>query len=145
LGYVYSFTPAYSLDVQWVPTSPSPVVQDLHLRPIRPIRAGESIVVAVEPTSSLCNDLDSLWEMERRCELVTIESGAGTLNVEARPMSGGPAPSLFAYTSGNYAGRSTQPAPGVLSIPVGGGTYRFVVAIPEGAAAQQFTVTTSLR
>jgi hypothetical protein len=37
------------------------------------------------------------------------------------------------------------PAPGAVSIPVRGGTYRVLVAIPEGAASQQFNVTTSLR
>jgi hypothetical protein len=145
LGYVYSFLDGYENDVQWVPTDPAPVVRDMRLRRTRPILAGGSIVVAVEPTSSLCTDLEDLWAMGNRCEIVVIESGPGTLNVEARPASGGAAPSMFWYTTGNYAGLITRPAPGTVSIPVSGGTYRVLVAIPEGAASQQFNVTTSLR
>ena len=80
-----------------------------------------------------------------RCELVVIESGAGILNIEARPAAGGPAPSIFWYTTGNYAGFITRPAPGAVAIPVRGGTYRVLVAVPEGAPSQQFNVTTTLR
>ena len=83
--------------------------------------------------------------MESRCEMVVIESGAGMLNVEARPAAGGPAPSIFWYTTGNYAFPITRPAPGAVAIPVLGGTYRVLVAVPEGAPSQQFNVTTTLR
>lgn len=145
LGYVYSLRDGYEVDVQWVPTSSSPAVRDMRLRPTRSIPAGESIVVSVDATSSLCTDLEDLWVMESRCEIVVIESGAGMLNVEARPAAGGPAPSIFWYTTGNYAGFITRPAPGIVAIPVRGGTYRVLVAIPEGAPSQQFNVTTTLR
>lgn len=145
LGYVYSFHPGYEVDVQWVPTGSSPAVRDMRLRPTRSIPAGESIVVSVDATSSLCTDLEDLWVLESRCEIVVIESGAGLLNVEARPAAGGPAPSIFWYTTGNYAGLITRPAPGAVAIPVRGGTYRVLVAVPEGAPSQQFNVATTLR
>jgi hypothetical protein len=145
LGYVYSFRDGYEVDVQWVPTSSSPAVRDLRLRPTRSIPAGESIVVSVDAASSLCTDLEDLWAMQSRCEMVVIESGAGMLNVQARPAAGGPAPSIFWYTTGNYAGFITRPAPGAVAIPVRGGTYRVLVAVPEGAPSQQFNVTTTLR
>jgi hypothetical protein len=145
LGFVYSFYDGYEVDVQWVPPGSSPVVQDMRLRPTRIIPAGASTVVSVDATSSLCTDLEDLWRMESRCEIVVIESGAGTLNVEARPAAGGPAPSIFWYTTGNYAGLITRPAPGAVAIPVRAGTYRVLVAIPEGAPSQQFNVTTTLR
>jgi hypothetical protein len=145
LGFVYSFHDGYEVDVQWVPTGSSPVVQDLRLRPTRSISAGASTAVSVEATSSLCTDLEDLWRMDSRCEIVVIESGAGMLNVEARPAAGGPAPSIFWYTSGNYAGLITRPAPGTVTIPVRGGTYRILVAVPEDAPPQHFTVTTALR
>jgi hypothetical protein len=145
LGFVYSFYEGYEVDVQWVPTGSSPAVRDMRLRPTRSIRPGESIVVSVGATSSLCTDLEDLWAMESRCEVVVIESGAGTLNVEARPTAGGPVPSIFWYTSGNYAGLITRPAPGAVAIPVRGGTYRVLVAVPEGTPSQQFNVTTALR
>jgi hypothetical protein len=145
LGFVYSFHDGYEADVQWVPTGSSPVVQDLRLRPSRSIPAGASTVVSVDPSSSLCTDLEDLWRMESRCAIVVIESGAGTLHVEARPAAGTPAPSIFWYTSGNYAGLITRPASGAVAIPVRGGTYRVLVAVPEGVPSQQFTVTTTLR
>jgi hypothetical protein len=145
LGYVYSFQDGYEADVQWVPTSSSPAVRDMRLRPTRSIPAGESIVVSVDATSSLCTDLEDLWVLENRCAIVVIESGAGMLNVEVRPMAGGPAPTIFWYTTGNYAGFITRPAPGAVAIPVRGGTYRVLVGVPEGAPSQQFDVTTTLR
>jgi hypothetical protein len=145
LGFVYSFHDGYEVDVQWVPNGSSPVVQDLRLRPTRSISAGASTAVSVEGTSSLCTDLEDLWRMDSRCEIVVIESAAGMLNVEARPAAGGPAPSIFWYTTGNYAGLITRPAPGAVAIPVRGGTYRVLVAVPEGAPSQQFNVMTTLR
>jgi hypothetical protein len=145
LGFAYSFDEDYEVDVQWVPTGSSLAVRDLRLRPTRSIPAGESIVVSVDATSSPCTDLEDLWVMESRCEIVVIESAAGTLNVEARPPAGGPAPSIFWYTTGNYAGFITRPAPGAVAIPVRGGTYRVLVGIPETAPSQQFNVTTTLR
>jgi hypothetical protein len=144
-GFVYSYHEGYEVDVQWVPIGSSPAVQDLRLRPTRSIPAGASTVVRVDPASSLCTDLEDLWRMESRCEIVVIDSGAGILNVEARPAPGAPVPLIFWYTSGNYAGLITRPAPGAVAIPVRGGTYRVLVAVPEGAPSQQFTVTTTLR
>lgn len=145
LGYVYSFTDGYEVDVQWVPTTSSPAVRDMRLRATRGIPAGESIVVSVDATNSLCTDLEDLWALGSRCEIVVIESGAGMLNVEARPTAGGPAPTIFWYTTGNYAGLITRPAPGTAAIPVRGGRYRVLIAVPEGAPPQQFNVTTTLR
>jgi hypothetical protein len=101
--------------------------------------------VSVEPASSLCTDLEDLWRMDSRCAILVIESGPGMLTVEARSATGEPGPSLFWYTSGNYAGLITRPAPGTVAMPVRGGTYRILVAIPDGAPAQRFTVTTALR
>jgi hypothetical protein len=144
-GYVYTLHEGYEVDVQWVPTGSSPAVRDMRVRRTRSISAGDSIVVSVDATSSLCTDLEDLWVMESRCEIVVIESGAGILHVEARPAAGGLAPSIFWYTSGNYAGFITRPSPGAVAIPVRGGTYRVLVAVPEGSPSQQFNVTTTLR
>jgi hypothetical protein len=128
-----------------VPSGASPAVQDLRLRPSRSISAGASTVVLVDATSSLCTDLEDLWRMDSRCEIVLIDSGAGMLHVEARPAAGGEPPSIFWYTSGNYAGLITRPSPGAIAVPVRGGTYRVLVGIPEGAPSQRFDVTTTLR
>jgi hypothetical protein len=146
-GFVYTFREGYEVDVQWVPTGPPPAVRDLRVRATHSIPAGESMVVSVDATSSLCTDLEDLLfaTMGNRCEIVVIESGAGMLHVEARPVAGGPAPLIFWYTTGNYAGRITRPAPGAVAIPVRAGTYRIMVGVPEGAPSQQFNVTTTLR
>lgn len=145
LGYVSSFIAGYEVDVQWVPTSGSPAVRDLRIRRTRTIQAGESTVVSVDATSSLCTDLEDLFAMNSRCEIVVIEAGPGILNVDARPVPDGPAPTMFWYTSGNYGGLITRPAPGSVAIPVRGGTYRVLVAIADGAPSQQFHVTTRLQ
>jgi hypothetical protein len=145
LGYVYALRDGYEVDVQWVPVGPSPAVRDMRIRASRKILAGESTDVTVDPTSSLCTDLEDLWVLTSRCEIVVIESGPGTLTVEARAVSGGVVPSVYWYTTGNYAGFIERPGPGIVSIPVRGGVYRILVGLPEGAATQQFNVTTSLR
>ena len=145
LGYVYSFRDGYEVDVQWVPMSANPAVRDMRLRPTRSIPAGDSVLVSVDATSSLCTDLEDLWALGSRCEMIVIASGAGILHVEARPAAGGSAPTIFWYTTGNYAGVITRPAPGAVAIPVRGGTYRVLVAVADGTPAQQFNVTTTLR
>ena len=145
LGYVYAFRTGYETDVQWVPVGPSPAVRDMRIPTTRRILAGASTVITVEPASSLCTDLEDLWALETRCEVVVIESGPGTLVVEARAVSGIIVPTIFWDTTGNYDGFITRPEPGMVSIPVRGGTYRIMVAVPEGTATQQFNVTTSLR
>jgi hypothetical protein len=145
LGFVYSFGDGYEVDVQWVPVGPNPAVRNMNLRTTRTIVAGDSTVVTVDPASSLCTDLEDNWALESRCEIVVIESSPGTLNLEARAVSGGVVPLIWWYTTGNYNGFITRPGPGAVSIPVRGGTYRILVGIPEGTPRQQFNVTTSLR
>lgn len=145
LGYVYAMRDGYEVDVQWVPLGASPAVRNLRTRSSRKIVPGDSTAVLVDANSSLCTDLEDLWLLTSRCEIVVIETGPGTLNVEARAVSGSVVPSMYWYTTGNYAGFIERPGPGVLSIPVRAGTYRILIGLPEGSAAQQFNVTTSLR
>ena len=145
LGYVSAIRDGYELDVQWVPVGTSPAVRDMSTRSSRKIVPGDSALISVGPASSLCTDREDLWVLDNRCQIVVIESGPGVLTVEARALSGSVVPSMYWYTSGNYGGLITRPAPGIVSIPVKGGTYRILVGLPEGSPAQQFNVTTSLR
>jgi len=145
IGYIYSFAPGYETSVQWVPAGGPLLVQDLQLRAARPIRPGESTSVSVGPTSMLCTDLEDWWLLGNRCEVIQVESAAGTLIVDARTAGGAPAPLLFWATSGNYAGLITRPGPSTVSIPVRGGTYRLFVGVPEGSPPERFDVVTSLR
>lgn len=144
IGYLYSFAPGYETNVQWVPPGGPLLVQNLQLRPERPIRPGESTSVSVGPTSMLCTDLEDLWRLGDRCEVVQVESSAGTLIVDVRAVGGSIAPLVFWATTGNYAGLITRPGPSTVSIPVRGGTYRILVGIPEGTPTQPFDVVTSL-
>jgi hypothetical protein len=145
IGYIYSYASGYETNVQWVPAGGPLLVHDLQLRAERPIRPGESTSVSVGPTSMLCTDLEDLWLLGNRCEVIQVESAAGTLIVDARTAGGAPAPLLFWATSGNYAGLITRPGPSTVSIPVRGGTYRLFVGVPEGSPTERFDVVTSLR
>jgi len=142
---VYTVRDGYESNVQWVPVGASPRVLNLKTRADRMILPGESTVVYVEPTSSLCTDREDLWALGSRCEIVIIESGPGVLRVEARAVSGKQVPLIYWYTSGNYAGLIDRQGPDIVSIPVRRGTYRILVGLPEGAPAQRFNVVTSLR
>ncbi len=146
-GYVWASQAGYNIDVQWVPTDFTPAVRDLRLRRPRRISAGASLLLAVDPTSSLCTDLEDLYVVftkGTRCEVISIDSGPGVLTVEAHPVGDGPSYTMFWYTTGNYAGPPTHPAPGVVVIPAKGGTYRVLVGVPEGATGQ-FQITTTLQ
>jgi hypothetical protein len=146
IGYLYTFHDGYETNIQWVPTGTSNGVQNLRLRPVRRINAGASIVISVEPDSSLCSDLEDWWVSNSRCEVVRIEATAGTLVVEARAAeAGGVVPSAYWATSGNYAGFPTRPGPSTVSIPARGGTYAIFVGIPDGKTSQRLEVVTSLR
>jgi hypothetical protein len=145
LGYAYAYADGHETDVQWVPVGAAPVVRNMRIPTTRPLRPGDSTMVTVDASSSLCTDLEGVFGYTSRCETVVIESGAGTLVIEARAISGDTVPLMYWYTSGNYAGLNTRPGPGIVSIPARGGTYRLFVGLPDGAAPQQFTVTTSLR
>lgn len=144
-SFVSAFADGYEVDIQWVPVGLPVTTRDLKLRATRPIPAGASTIVTVDGSSALCTDLEDNWKLDHRCEIVVIESGAGTLDVRASPVSGAAMPFMFWYTSGNYAGFIARPEPGLVSFAVRGGTYRVMVGLPDGWAPQQFNVTTSLR
>lgn len=145
LGYIEVSRDGYETNVQWVPRASPPTIQNVKLRTSRTILAGASITVTVDPTSSLCTDFEDLWVFGDRCEIVNIEAGPGALLVEARAVSGNVVPLMYWYTSSNTTARPTIPAPGSLSIPAGGGLYRVLIGLPDGALAQRFNVTTSLQ
>jgi hypothetical protein len=146
-GHAYAFVGGFEANVQFLPTGATAVVRDLRLRRIRTIAPGDSITLSVEPDSSLCSDLEDLWAMTSRCEIVRIAAATpGTLVVEARAAeAGGSVPVLFWATTGNYAGIPNRPGPGAVSIPVGGGIYQLFVGIPTGSSSERFDVSASLR
>ena len=141
--HVYSLHDGYEWDIQWVLRQAEPIVRDLRLIRTRTITAGDSVVVAIHPTNSLCGDLENFQGIRSRCAIVAIESGGGTLRVEVQPAAGEPSPSFLWYTTNSRAGTSTHP--NTFVIPVSGGISRVMIGIPDGAPAQQFNVTTSLQ
>jgi hypothetical protein len=147
IGYVYSFADGYETNIQWVPLGSPTLVQNLNLRRIRMIRAGEATSVSVQPASSLCSDLEDLWALDNRCEVVQIEaSHTGTLVVEVGAATvGSVVPQVFWATTGNYGGIPVRLSSSTVSIPVRGGTYRIFVGIPDDTATERFDVVTSLR
>jgi hypothetical protein len=147
MGYVYSFRAGFEANVQLLPTGATSVVRELRLRRTRTLAAGESTSVFADTDSSLCSDLEDLWALQSRCEVVRIAAdAAGTLLVEARPANdGGSVPVIYWATTGDYAGLPVRTAPGAVSIPVRGGTYQIFIGMPAGAAPQRFEVSTELR
>jgi hypothetical protein len=145
-GYIYTVDEGYSTNVQPLQLA-SDVVQNLRLRRPRQINVGESIVVTVEPDSSLCSDLEDLFAFGYRCEYVRVAARSpGTLKIEMHTDAGGLVPTVFWTTSGNYSGpivRSSDPA--AAFIPISGGVYNIMAGIAVGAPSQLVTVSTSMR
>lgn len=146
IGYVYALHEGHEANIQMVPAGTPEIIQDLRMRAVRALNAGDSITISVEPDSSRCSDLEDWWVLGSRCEIVQITTDtAGTLLVEARAADGGSAPTMFWATTGDYAGVPQQTGPGVISIPVRGGTYSVFIGTPAGLASRRFDVVTSLR
>jgi hypothetical protein len=146
-GFVYSFADGYETNIQWVPRGSSTPVQDLRLRRIGPIRPGEPTSVSVEPTSSLCSDLEDTFQLDYRCEVVHIDASREvTVVVEARDAQGGGATpeALFFATSGNYIGPWVRTGPSTLAATLTPGVSRIFVGIRDGAT-RRFDIVTSVR
>ena len=147
-GLIYSLREGYEVNMQLLPRGAPEIVQNLRLRRVRTVSAGDSITVSIEPDSSLCSDLEDWFILTSRCENVEILAGqAGTLTVEARATeASGIVPIVFFATSGEYT-RGQERQPGTVSVGVQAGKrYRIYVGIPSGiGAAQRFDVSTSLR
>lgn len=146
LGYLYSLHPDYETNVQVVPDGANTVVLNMKLRRIRQVAAGQETMLEVAPDSTRCTDLENWWLADMRCEVVRVVADRpGTLLVTARNAGMGQVPGMFAHTSGNYGSGSWRIEPGILSIPVLGGTYFIFIGMPDGTGPQRVEVTTSLQ
>ena len=116
------------------------IVQNVRLRRVRALSAGEAMMITVEPDSSLCN-----WEfgssMTTLCEWFTVVAATpGTLMVEARPVDvGGVPPRLGWENPGAEATLSLT----VLANSVNS-RFWLNLAIPVIATPQRYMVTTKL-
>jgi len=134
--------------VQLVPWGSKDVERNVRLRPVRTLTAGESMVLSVEPDSSLAWDqewdpwlfpaLDTLSEEF----LVSVERD-GVLTIDARPQSGGIAATLPC----RYVGCPSWRVHGTISIAVEArwSPFYFSVEVPRASAPQRYEIQTSLR
>jgi hypothetical protein len=141
----------YESYVQAVPWGTADVVKDLHLRRVRTVNAGESLVISIDPDSSVAYDgedwqrTDWVWE-----KFHVRVADAGTLTVAPRPTSGGAVPVIAVFcvhVADNCQGM------GVANQPPGTAARRFDanslyeirLAVPAAMAPQRYEVITSLQ
>lgn len=113
-------------------------VRNIRLRRTRTIVAGQSIAVAVEPDSSLCEMREI--SVTTMCEWVVVRYPVGgTLTVDARPEAASIVPTVRTWDREGH---------GALALPVTTEDFDFAsvaIAIPVGMAPQRSEVRTSLR
>jgi hypothetical protein len=135
--------------VQLLPWGSADIVQNVRLRRVRTIAAGQSMPLSIEPDSSLVWDqewdpweflsFDTVWE-----QFLVSTDRDGILTVDVRPEpGGGPVPTL----SCPYDGCPAAKAQGAVSIPLQSrwSPFYFSIAIPRGIAPQRYEVLTSLQ
>ncbi len=128
------------------------IVQNLRLRRIRTVEAGQSIVISIDRDSSLAVDGGDVWLLDRLWEKLHVRvADAGTLTVDARPEVGGVVPSLMAcfynVFDNCYFDWLKEPAgSGIASLIVkANSVFEIRVVIPSGTAPQRYEVATSLQ
>ena len=145
-GVIYSFADGYDPNIQLLPRGAPAIVANLRLRRVRPVNAGESVTLTIEPDSSLCSDLEDWWQLARRCENIQVVAGTtGRLTVDARAAdAGGTIPFVSFATSGRYTTPST-PGLGTASVGVEAGQRYHVYVGLSGGTVGRYDVTTSVR
>ena len=135
--------------VQAVPWGTPDIVKDLRLRRVRTVNAGESIVISIDPDSSLVYDSED-WpslKMDWVCEKFHVRvADAGTLTVAAR-WSGDIAPQIAVYclnVADNCDNVFVNAPPGTAVRQVNANSlFEIKVAIPSYMTPQRYEVATS--
>jgi len=141
LALTYAWSADFHTNVQLVRGSASENEVNFRLRRPRRIDAGGSITVTIDGTSSLCTDLDWLFYLKTRCEVIQISTAsAGTLVIQASSTgSGGARPYLI------FTGEPWDEYYDSITVPVKAGRiYTVYIQVPAGAGPQTYTVQTSL-
>jgi hypothetical protein len=135
-------------NVQMLPWQMTDVVQNVRLRPVRTLQAGQSLSLSVEPDSSLVWDyewdpwdfpsFDRVWE-----EFLVSVPTDGALTVDVRPPAGGIPGTLTC----RYVGCPSWHVESTVSIHVEArwSPFYFSVEIPRARAPQQYEIQTSFR
>jgi hypothetical protein len=138
--------------VQAVPWGTADVVKNLHLRRVRTLDAGQSIVISIDADSSLAYDGDDWMRMDALWEKFHIRvADAGVLIVAARPASGSIVPSIAVYCA--YVADNCENDWVAVVAPLGSvarrvkanSLFEIRLPIPSGMAPQRYEVSTSLR
>ena len=134
--------------VQILPWGIMDLVQNVRLRPVRTLQAGQSLGLSVEPDSSVVWDqewdpwtfprLDTVWE-----EFFVSVPADGILTVDVRPEAGG----IAGILECRYVGCPAWRVERTVSIPVEArwSPLYFSVQIPRASAPQRYEIQTSLR
>lgn len=135
--------------VQAVPWGTADIVINLRLRRVRTLNAGESMVISIDPDSSLAYDGEDWLGMDWVWEIFHVRvADAGTLTVAARS-SGGIVPQIAVYcryVADNCAFEWVKPplASGSGSLRVNANSlFEIRVAIPSHVTPQRYEVVTS--
>jgi hypothetical protein len=135
--------------VQAVPWGTADIVKNLHLRRVRNIDAGQSIVLSIDADSSLAYDGEDWLNMDLVWEKFHVRvADAGTLNVAARAASGGTVPQIAVfcvYVADNCFNVWVNAPPGTAARRVEANSlFEIRLAIPARMAPQRHEVATSL-
>jgi hypothetical protein len=126
------------------------VVQNLRLRRIRTVEAGQSIAISIDRDSSLAVDGGDWWMLDHVWETLHVRlADAGTLTVDARTEIGGIVPSRMVIVncdvnSNCFTDWVTNSAIASRAVKANS-LVEIRVAIPSANAPQRFEVATSLQ
>jgi hypothetical protein len=136
--------------VQAVPWGTADIVKNLHLRRVRSVDAGQSIVTSIDADSSLAYDGEDFLRMDWVSEKFHVRvDDAGTLTVAVRPASGGIVPQIgvaCVYVADNCLSDGVEAPPGTAVRRVkANSVFEIRLAIPSRMAPQRYEVATSLQ
>ena len=128
------------------------IVKNLRLRRIRTFEAGQSIVISIDPDSSLAYDGEDSGAFDMVWERIHVRvADAGTLTIDARSKEDGIIPSLtvsciFVTDNCRFDWVKEPFGSGTASLSVKANSlFEFRVAIPSRIAPQRYQVATSLQ
>jgi len=146
-AYWGDFRGGHWTTVQTVPWGTPDIVQNVRLRPVRTLAAGQAMELTVEPDSSLVWDQE--WDpwtfpsFDRLSEefRVSVQTD-GVLTIDARPEVGG----VEATLTCPYVGCPSWRVQSSVSFSVkGASSLYFTLEIPRTSAPQRFDIQTSIR
>lgn len=134
--------------LQILPSGTSEVLQNVRLRPVRTVAAGQPVSLSIEPDSSLSWDPE--WDPWTFVSFETLQEefyvsvqADGVLTIDARTEHGGTVATLTCP----YGGCPAWRVQGTMSFPVEArrSPYYVRVEVPRASAPQRYDIQTPLR